>query len=62
MTTELHEWETVVETGGETLERCRVPGGWLYRSMTITLEGYAVAMVFVPEGVHCSNCCPEDEQ
>lgn len=59
MATESH-WELVSELssgrddGCDMLERFRVPGGWLYRtvfmfSVTNETRTPAVAMVFVPE-------------
>ena len=44
-------WERIITTSYETLDRCKVPGGWLYRNMTLS-HGYSannVAMVFVPD-------------
>ena len=42
-----HTWEGVINVGGYTVDRLRVPGGWLYRDMkTATL-----AFVPMPEVV-----------
>ena len=49
-----HVWETVDEY--KTLERCKVPGGWLYRTILYCIDGTGwnrkdptVSMVFVPD-------------
>jgi hypothetical protein len=49
----MQQWELVAERGaGDSTERLRIPGGWLYR--TILTPGSesapeSVALVFVPE-------------
>ena len=44
-------WENVADDGHESsMERLRVPGGWIYRSRTWGGEtGEAMAICFVPE-------------
>ena len=46
------EWETLVEGSVETVQRMKVPGGWLYRSLVYDLDEDvtlpAQALCFVP--------------
>ena len=47
------DWERITDTMSNRLERIRVPGGWLYRtilfgSTPIGSGPVAVALVFVP--------------
>lgn len=42
-------WEPLTDEMSNRLDRFKVPGGWLYRTMTFAVTGeIAVAMVFVP--------------
>jgi hypothetical protein len=49
--TDLHEWELVAgnEDQQEYFERCRVPGGWLYRTEKTFENLVALALTFVPD-------------
>ena len=57
---DLHEWSNVSrpppgDDAGlqEWLDRCRVPGGWLYRATTLAVTGHgdrvSVALEFVAD-------------
>jgi hypothetical protein len=49
----MSDWELLTDTASNRLERIRVPGGWLYRtilfgSTPIGSGALAVALAFVP--------------
>ena len=41
-------WKKVPLPGGDSLYRIEVPGGWLYRSLSIVQGNYHVSIAFVP--------------
>jgi len=46
------KWENVSGGPNDTLERQKVPGGYLYRTIvTLSADRFAVAMCFVPDTV-----------
>ena len=49
-TPKMHVWESVGSTSTDSMNRLRVPGGWLYESMANPGEDtVAVALAFVPD-------------